>query len=919
MGVRITLLILGVVLLLAVPPLTPMPSSPVASGPPKPSGSSESPPVTASARFLNSTGASSPSQGWTHLVGVTGPTRRTEYAFAFDPAMGGIVLFGGWNGKAYLGDTWLFHNGSWTDLGVTGPPARARAVMAFDNALGTMVLFGGYDGATYRADTWGLNGSGWARLKLGSTTNPPGRASSAMVFDPAERSLVLVGGTNGAALGDVWTLRGLNWTAFPRAVSPSNRSAPALGYDLGSGQLILFGGASNVSRFLGDTWRLENGTWSLLANVTTPSPRSDAAFGYDPVDGGLVLFGGTNGTLLSDTWSLRNGNWTRWHPPVSPPASDGGRLVADPWEGALVLFGGWTGSAPLNETWTFRAGPATLAWQSANSGADPWSRSNAAMAYDEATGGILLFGGENPFPSNPSNAYFGDTWVYSLGQWSLLSSPVSPRARSGAGAAFDASLGGVVLFGGWNGSVEFNDSWLFRGGTWSELFPSPAPSARSFAGFASDPADHGLLLFGGETRSGSAGPITRLQDTWEFHDGRWNQLPLTPAVPTARSSPQLAFSPASGEMILFGGLAATVSGGTFSLNDTWRFRGGVWENRTVLVGATPTARWGGDLVFDPGAAALVLLGGTGALGRSTDMWAFRGGAWTGICRACDPTSPSTEPAVFDPGLGALVALSGYRLTIGDPFGRFSATQAWAPTPFVLATTEPAAGTDVNISAKMIAWWGGGLPPQSISWVLPNGSLRTGDGAPIGSTVSGEFNFTALLTTGGNRTASGLGTLWVHLWPQIRLRPLAYSVTVHAPLYIGVNVTGGTPPMTAQYQNLPLGCASPVGLNLSCRPAGVGAFAIDVTLTDGAGANTTRYVQVNVTGPHPPPGPSQLSRWATVGVLGGIVLVVVAGLWYRRRERMRRAARLAARRRALEIAGLPPGSSRSPPPASGRRE
>jgi hypothetical protein len=73
------------------------------------------------------------------------------------------------------------------------------------------------------------------------------------------------------------------------------------------------------------------------------------------------------------------------------------------------------------------------------------------MAYDAATGTVVLFGG----------FAFGDTWTWDGTTWTQQAPPAHPSARSAASMAYDAATGTVVLFGG---SRQINGA---RAGTWT--------------------------------------------------------------------------------------------------------------------------------------------------------------------------------------------------------------------------------------------------------------------------------------------------------------------------------------------------------------------------------------------------------------------------------------------------------------------
>jgi hypothetical protein len=59
--------------------------------------------------------------------------------------------------------------------------------------------------------------------------------------------------------------------------------------------------------------------------------------------------------------------------------------------------------------------------------------------------------------------------------------------------AFDPATGDLVLFGGYDGSYR-NDTWTYDGTTWTQQFPATSPP-RSLASMAFGPASRGLVLF----------------------------------------------------------------------------------------------------------------------------------------------------------------------------------------------------------------------------------------------------------------------------------------------------------------------------------------------------------------------------------------------------------------------------------------
>ena len=94
-----------------------------------------------------------------------------------------LLLFGGHAGYQFDNDTWLWSNGTWSELSVSsGPVARWGASLAIDSA-GCLLLFGGFNASyywpptvgTFHNDTWTLCGSGGA---TGNGTSPGGGNST---------------------------------------------------------------------------------------------------------------------------------------------------------------------------------------------------------------------------------------------------------------------------------------------------------------------------------------------------------------------------------------------------------------------------------------------------------------------------------------------------------------------------------------------------------------------------------------------------------------------------------------------------------------------------------------------------------------------------------------------------------------------
>lgn len=287
--------------------------------------------------------------------------------------------------------------------------------------------------------------------------------------------------------------------------------------------------------------------WEVVATGRDgPGPRSRHGLVHDPVRRATVLFGGViwrgNGTLRSDTWELRDGDWTRVDCPTRPPARHRGAMVFDARRGNAVLFGGQGSWGNFHrDTWIYAAGRWDR-WRPGWWAARPSARAGHSMAYDEAAGVVVLFGGIGRF-----DRALGDTWLFDGGAWRPVSGP-APSPRRYAAFAYDPTLGGCVLHGGAEddrGRRMYGDAWLFRDECWTDLGEAFDTDPRDDHGFAFHRAAGRLVMLEG-TRGGR-GVLVREADGW--HDAR------LPWLHARHQCSPLVWDEALGGLVLHGGEA----------------------------------------------------------------------------------------------------------------------------------------------------------------------------------------------------------------------------------------------------------------------------------------------------------------------------------------------------------------------------
>lgn len=164
---------------------------------------------------------------WRHLNETHAPSPRDEASVTWDSTIDEGILFGGFvqggeAGSGFYSDTWAFTHGAWTELSPTATPgARQAAVMGNDPALDGVVLFGGELATPIEGnDTWVFAADNWTRFASGPapplrTTDPVGLATA-----PDARSLILFAPANPYPDGepstrDTWEFSTLQPTILP--------------------------------------------------------------------------------------------------------------------------------------------------------------------------------------------------------------------------------------------------------------------------------------------------------------------------------------------------------------------------------------------------------------------------------------------------------------------------------------------------------------------------------------------------------------------------------------------------------------------------------------------------------------------------------------------------------------------------------
>jgi hypothetical protein len=182
------------------------------------------------------------------------PARAGDGSLSDDPAIGGLLLFGGFALNTFYGDTWKWTGSNWRHLHPPTLQSPRATGLAYSVRLGQVVAFGGFDEFSLLDETWLFNGSDW--IQANPTTVPVARATQAM--SALGKNVVIFGGYGGTySLDDTWIYDGTDWIPGP-ANGPGARSASGqMSYDTVHHKAVLFGGRiDEVNSFYGGTWTL---------------------------------------------------------------------------------------------------------------------------------------------------------------------------------------------------------------------------------------------------------------------------------------------------------------------------------------------------------------------------------------------------------------------------------------------------------------------------------------------------------------------------------------------------------------------------------------------------------------------------------------------------------------------------------------
>ncbi len=263
----------------------------------------------------------------------------------------------------------------------------------------------------------------------------------------------------------------------------------------------------------------------------------------------------------------------------------------------------------------------------------------------------------------------------------------------------------------------------------NKMFPGDdfdPPTNLYGASMAYDPAIGKMILYGGSLAGFGIQPTYKT-----FSSSGWTYGSPGPGGSDEYAGyfASMAYDPASSDMVLFN-----------TNGDTWTFDGSTW---TEVSTSGPGVRSNASMTFDGATGKMVLFGGEGSCGTAcSDTWTWNGSTWT---QAIDPTDTHGCPAVcpnsppssydgsmtYDAATGNLVLIPGLAPFHDSPP---NGTYTWNGTTWTEKTASLPSGTYLGsmtydpATGNVVQFGGGGVDGFEHGTWIWSGTTWTSTGA-----------------------------------------------------------------------------------------------------------------------------------------------------------------------------------------------
>ena len=248
----------------------------------------------------------------------------------------GLLVVGGPDSPTMTMATWQWSGACWTERNKTDTPSRSLPALANDPSGKGIVLYGGWDTQVLdsyvgRYETWAFRDANWTQMSFQSSPKLDGPSAVNV------GASVLVVGAGPSELEESWLLTTSGWVQRHPTHAPSRRFDPSLAKDPSTGNVVMYGGATQLpNTIVTDTWVWDGSDWRMIgdslhsgsypvAGLLAADHHSVFLFAFDPI------------SRQVEVWRLLQGQWNRVRAPSSPKVID----FSVAFDGTrILLFGG---------------------------------------------------------------------------------------------------------------------------------------------------------------------------------------------------------------------------------------------------------------------------------------------------------------------------------------------------------------------------------------------------------------------------------------------------------------------------------------------------------------------------------------------------------------------------------------------------
>ena len=305
---------------------------------------------------------------------------------------------------------------------------------------------------------------------------------------------------------------------------------------------------------------------------------------------------------------------------------------------------------------------------------------------------------------------------------SLLCAPLlfanNPSGRTQVRMTYDQSSQHLVLFGGLTAfdsgtkqAYDLGDTWEWADGKWNQMHPAVTPPPRSIHVMVYDPVRSRTVMFGGKT--GSILP-KYLNDTWAYASGVWTEL--KPATqPPVRAFAGAGYDSDRDRIVMYGGsitsLDATQATVTTNLYDTWEFDGTDWKQ----VGPTSGPQYVKPILeYDKARhQMLMMIEETTTLTPHMYRYEPDSGVWTEITGVTLPTCVNDAQMRYRDSTQTVILTGGVCSSSSSGTFEWDGAKWTTLTPTLNAPFAAGAASAYDISRDQIVTFGGTLSSGEI--------------------------------------------------------------------------------------------------------------------------------------------------------------------------------------------------------------